>query len=80
MNEYALIYNEYGLMEMIKDNQNKIMEKQKEFHEKHKFFCEDELIKVILEDIQCYENEIVELEEALKFQRNKSNNIKNNKN
>ena len=72
MNEYALIYNEYGLIEMIKDNQKKIMEKKKLFHEKYNLFYEDEFKKVILEDIQCYENEIAELEEALKFQRNKA--------
>jgi uncharacterized short protein YbdD (DUF466 family) len=56
MNEYAQIYSEYGLKEMIQDNKNKIVEKQKKFQEiceKNRYnpLCADRWKKVIQEDI-----------------------------
>ena len=79
MNEYAQIYSEYGLKEMIQDNKNKILEKQKKFQEicegnRYDFLCANRRKKVIQEDIKCYENDIKELESALEIQKYKLKN------
>lgn len=76
MNEYASIYNEYGLKEMIKHNKNMIKEKQKEFQKiceekKNNHLYADGLEEVIQEDITFYKNEILELEEAVRIQKDK---------